>query len=73
MVEVFLFWLALPSLLKVCNVLGVGTDYMLVDSLTASHADILSLNVLNDEDRQCIQVIIREFVRYKTNLMLTLK
>ena len=64
--------ISLPALLKVCNVLGVGMDYMLVDSLTVSHTDILSLNALNDEDRQCIQVIVKEFVKYKTNLMLTL-
>ena len=65
--------ISLPALLKICNVLGVGMDYMLVDSLAVSHIDILSLNALSDEDRQCVQVIVKEFVKYKTNLLLTLK
>jgi transcriptional regulator with XRE-family HTH domain len=58
--------ISLPALLKICNVLSVGMDYMLADSLTALHTDILSLNALSDEDKQCVQVIIKEFVKYKT-------
>ena len=65
--------ISLPALLKICNIVGVGMDYMLSDSLTISDNDILSLNALSDEDRQYIEVIVREFVKYKTNLLLTLR
>ena len=65
--------ISLPALLKICNILGVGMDYMLSDSLTVSNIDILSLNALSDEDRQYIEVIVREFVKYKTNLLFTLR
>ena len=65
--------ISLPALVKICNVLGVGMDYLLTDSLTAAQTDALALNSLSEEDKQYIQVIIREFVKYKTSLLLTMK
>jgi len=65
--------ISLPALVKVCNVLGVGMDALLTDSLTASQTDALALNSLSEEDKQYIQVVIREFVKYKTSLLLTMK
>lgn len=65
--------ISLPALVKICNALGVGMDYLLVDSLDAAAADVLALNALGEEDKQYIQVIVREFVKYKTNLLLTIK
>jgi len=64
---------SLPTLLKICNVLEVGMDYMLVDSLAVSDLNFLSTSALSEEDMQYLQVIVTEFVRYKTNLLLTLK
>jgi len=64
---------SLPTLLKICNVLDVGMDYMLIDSLVASDLNFLATNALSEEDMRYLQVIVTEFVRYKTNLLLTLK
>jgi transcriptional regulator with XRE-family HTH domain len=64
---------SLPTLVKICNALGVGMDYMLIDSLTASDLNFLSINALSEEDKKYMQIIASEFVKYKTNLLLTLK
>ena len=64
---------SLPALLRICNALGVGMDYMLVDSLAVRQDDVLSLGALSENDAQFMQVIVREFVRYKTDLLLTMQ
>ena len=65
--------ISLPALVKICNALDVGMDYMLSDSLKVSESNILSLNALNEEDLQHIEVIVRKFVKYKTNLLLGMR
>ena len=64
--------ISLSALLKICNVLDVGMDYMLVDSLKMGQVDILALNALNEQDRRLVQAIVKELVEYKTNLLITL-
>ena len=64
--------ISLPTLVRICNALGVGMDYMLIDSLTAGDLDFFSLNAMSEEDRRYIQVIAAELVKYKTNLLLAL-
>ena len=64
---------SLPTLVKICNVLSVSMDYVLSDSLALPDADVLNLNALSQDDKQYITAIIKEFTKYKTNLLITLK
>ena len=65
--------ISLPTLVKICNALSVSMDYMLSDTLNLTDTDILSLNALPEEDRQYLTAIIKEFLKYKANLLITLK
>lgn len=65
--------ISLPTLVKVCNALSVSMDYMLSDSLTLTDTDLLNLNALSEDDKRYITAIIKEFLKFKTNLLITLK
>lgn len=65
--------ISLPTLVKVCNALSVSMDYMLSDSLTLADTDLLNLNALTEDDKRYITAIIKEFLKFKTNLLITLK
>ena len=64
---------SLPTLVKIANALTVSMDYLLADSLTLTSSDVLSLNLLPDDDKKCITVIVKEFLKYKANLLIALK
>lgn len=65
--------ISLPTLVKIANILSVSMDYLLSDSLTLTDADLLNLNALNEDDKKYLTVIIKEFLKYKSNLLITLK
>ena len=65
--------ISLPTLVKICNALSISMDYMLSDSLDLSNTDLLNLNSLSEEDKKYLTVIIKEFLKYKSNLLITLK
>ena len=64
---------SLATLVKICNALSVSMDYVLSDSLTLTNDDLLNLNALTEDDKTYITTIIKEFLKYKTNLLTTLK
>jgi len=64
---------SLPTLVKIANILSVSMDYLLADSLSLADTDILNLNALAEDDRKYLIVVIKEFMKYKSNLLITLK
>lgn len=60
--------ISLPTLLKICNVLGTSMDYMLSDSLRLTRTDSPSAGTLSDEDKQFIEAVTRELIKYKHNM-----
>jgi len=64
---------SLPTLVKIANILSVSMDYLLSDSLSLADTNLLNLNALPEDDKKYITVIVKEFLKYKTNLLITLR
>ena len=64
---------SLPTLVKISNILNVSMDYLLSDSLVLPDTDLLNLSALPEDDKRYLTAIIKEFLKYKTNLLINLK
>ena len=65
--------ISLPTLVKICNALQISVDYILSDSLILSDVDLLNLHALPEDDRYYLTILVKEFLKYKTNLLISLK
>ena len=64
---------SLPTLVKICNALHISMDYLLSDSLIITDTDSFNLNALPENDKQYLTAIIKEFLKYKSNLLINLR
>lgn len=64
---------SLPTLVKISNALQISMDYLLSDTLTVAETSLFNLDKLPEDDKHYLTVIIKEFLKYKSNLLINLR
>ena len=64
---------SLPTLVKISNALQISMDYLLSDSLAITETDSFNMDALPENDRHYLNIIIKEFLKYKSNLLINLR